>query len=193
MVAREDLPKPVVEMLVTWVSAALRDELVDRYGFDVSAGQNGKAPLVDVDSLLASRPNKGEEAWAREVVDTLEEHDLLTTRIALDLLKEGEVMVFEVALARLAGLSLQLCRRVLYESGLECLAVACRGAGFADADFAALVVLVQPSNPFRAGESLDVRQSALRYFNEADSEAIDRIMIAWRRTTTPIPPSQVPA
>ena len=192
LVARDDLPPSVVKSLVTWIAAALRDELVDRYGVDLSSGGLEDA-LADPADLLKTRPTEGLEDWARQVVDTLEEHDLLTARTALDLLKEGEVEVFEVSLARLAGLSLTLCRRVLYDSGLDCLAVACRGAGFDGADFAALVVLIQPSNPLRKGETLADRQRALRYFQETDNDAIDRVMLAWRRTTTPIPPSQVPA
>ena len=58
-------------------------------------------------------------------------------------MRQGEVPLFEASFAQAIDLKLKLTRRLLYESGGEALALACKAAGFQRATFTAIFLLAR--------------------------------------------------
>lgn len=125
LLRRPDLPQRLAKRMYAWVSAALRQYIVENYSLDQTE--------LDDTMLSAMREAVSEstgEDLARDpsqrLVDKLAAAGQLNPAFALKALRQGEIGLFEFSLARLAGMRPELMRRLIYEPGGEALAIACR-------------------------------------------------------------------
>ncbi len=170
LVRRPDLDPMLASRMCAWVSVELRRYIVRHFDVDPA--------LVDQairDSLAAVAADQTERRAARaateRITDTLSEAHGETPSVLLDLLRAGEVGLFEAMFARITGLKPVVARRAIYEPGGKALAVACRASDIAKPIFAAIFLLARQARP--GDKSVDPKElpTALSYFDTLDTTA----------------------
>ena len=83
---------------------------------------------------MSARPSRrnSPRAWSRRA---------RTRRLLVQLLRQGEVALFEALFAKMSGVRVRLLRRLLFEPGGEALAIVCRAIAIDKPDFATIFML----------------------------------------------------
>ncbi len=181
---REDLPADLARKMYWWVSAALRQHIVQTYNLDPTeiddmvegAVQN----VMEKDEAEAkARGIKGDEATA--FARKMSERGELTEEFLIETLRGGEIHLFEACFAQAVKLAPTLTRRLLYEPGGEGLAVACRAAGFERATYATIFQLTRDASG--KGGGFDPRDLArvTEFFDRVERGQANAVANRWRR------------
>lgn len=179
LLRRQELTPALARKMHWWVSAALRQAILERYGevdqvvleesLEAAVGDVlGDAVLGDIDpfdTILASKNMADPELGEDEMVKAL---------------AKGDVATFEAMLAKRTGLRLKLLRRLMFEPGGEGLAIACRGAGITPKLFAAIYRLTREAHPRLRLEKGELARVTKLYLN-MQLEAAESVLRKWRR------------
>lgn len=182
LVRRQDLPLPLARKLYFWVSAALRQHILENFDIEVStlddavegaARDAAAAFAASVQADAADRP----PSLARRLADARQ----ITPRLLVQTLRQGEIPLFQSLLAELSGLRLHLVRRLLFEPGGEGLAVCCRGLDVDKPTFATIFLLSRRARPNE--RTMDPRELSriLSFFENVRPEAARTVLARWRR------------
>lgn len=179
LLRRQELTPALARKMHWWVSAALRQSILERYdGLDALALEEnlessvrdllGDAALGEIDpfdTIVASKnmkdPDLGEDAMVRA-------------------LAKGDISTFESMLVQRTGLRLKLLRRLLFEPGGEGLAIACRGCGIAPKLFAAIYRLTREAHARLKLERGELAKVTRLYINMQEPAA-EAVLRKWRR------------
>lgn len=180
LVRRHDLPTALARKLYFWVSAALRQHILENFDIEVSTLDDAvEGAVTDAAAQLdAGRNGSGKpHGLARR----LAEAGQITPRLLVQTLRQGEVPLFESLLAEMSGLRLQLVRRLLFEPGGEGLAVCCRALDIDKPTFATIFLLSRRARP--SERSMDPRELSriLSFFENVRAEAARTVLARWRR------------
>jgi uncharacterized protein (DUF2336 family) len=178
LVRRADLPPALGKRMVAWVSAALRQQLVRRYDIDQDVVDDA---LSDIVKDAFEEPESEEATAAQRVVHKLHAGGELSQGFVLKSLRQGQVPLFEAAMAKLTGIRLSIMRRMLYEPGGEGLAIACRAIGFDRAVFQTIYHSTRAARPV-ARKSVDEEVRALvAFYDGLDPSASQVVLRRWLR------------
>jgi uncharacterized protein (DUF2336 family) len=168
LVRRQDLDSDLAGRMYAWVSAALRRQIV--LNFDVD-------PKL-LDEALADSLRSVADAHETPAAPGAAAHD--DPGVLLQLLRSGEIAMFEALLARKTGLRLQIARRAFYEPGGRPLAIACKAIGVEKAHFAAIFLLARQARP--GDKSVDPRElhNILAFFDGLTVEDARATVDSWR-------------
>lgn len=188
LVKRRDLNPELARRMYLWVSAALRQHILEH--FEVDPGQlddhlEGVAKAISsnpeqhpaVPSATPSAPTRSAATLANE----LAKQKRITPDFLIQVLRQGEIALFEALFGELSGLPVPRLQRVLYDSGGDGLAIACKALGMPKSSFATVFLL---SRKRVAGQSIvDPRElsRALQLFDRANPEAAKQVLRMWRR------------
>ena len=177
---REDLPAELARKMYWWVSAALRQHIVQTYNLDpTEIDDMVEGAVLNVMEKDKARGDEGDEAaaFARKMCNRGE----LTEEFLIEALRGGEIHLFEDCLAQAVKLAPALIRRLLYEPGGEGLAVACRAAGFERATYATIFQLTR--DPSGKGDGFDPRELArvTEFFDRVERGQANAVANRWRR------------
>ncbi len=179
LLKRQELTPALARRMHWWVSAALRQSILERYEeVDALALEEslessvrdllGDAALGEIDpfdTIVASRnlkdPELGEDAMVRA-------------------LAKGDIATFESMLVQRTGLRLKLLRRLLFEPGGEGLAIACRGCGIQPKLFAAIYRLTREAHARLRLERGELAKVTRLYINMQETAA-EAVLRTWRR------------
>ncbi|MEC9347986.1 MAG: DUF2336 domain-containing protein [Pseudomonadota bacterium] len=125
LLRRPDLPQRLAKRMYAWVSAALRQYIIENYKLDQTELDDTMLTAMR-DAVSESTGEEESRDPSQRLVDKLANAGQLNPAFALKALRQGEVGLFEFSLARLAGMRPELMRRLIYEPGGEALAIACR-------------------------------------------------------------------
>lgn len=146
LVRREDLPDDLAARMYRWVSAALRKYILEN--FDVDADMLDENLDKTVEELIAMVRERGRPGQTPvETAELLAHANALSPRFMIELLREGQIALFEGLFAEMTSLRPLLVRRFLYEPGGETLAAACRAVGINKPDFASIFLLSRQARP----------------------------------------------
>jgi uncharacterized protein (DUF2336 family) len=175
LVRRQDLDPDLAARMYAWVSAALRKQIVLNFDVDPKLLDEALA-----DSLrTAKQQNSAAEAPAPVFDDP---------GVLLQLLRSGEIAMFEALLARKTGLRLAIARRAFYEPGGRPLAVACKAIGVEKAHFAAIFLLARQARPGDKIVDPGELNTILAYFDGLTVLSARQTIEGWRSgATTPGP------
>jgi uncharacterized protein (DUF2336 family) len=183
LLRRQDLDADLAGRMYGWVSGALRQYIVQN--FDVDAALIDRAMFDSLNEVIGDHVRAAALGGS---ADNLAE--ALKTGVARDphlfeqLLRSGEVMLFEMLFAKASGLKITLARRVIYQPDGRALAVACRSAGLSRAVFTTLFTLIRQA---RAGDApLDptVLAEAQRVHDDTPEWAARDVLDRWRRKSS---------
>jgi len=180
---RSDLKEGLAKKMFMWVSAALRSHIVDRYELDTAS----------VDQLLEEAAKEGYDhsmaekskvdSGVAELLKTLRDQGMNTPDMMLKALLDGEIPLFLALFSDLTNISDQLVRRIVFEEGGEGIAIACKGIGFSDVQFATIFRKSRRVTPNRAEATrIEVNDILDLYGSIKKAEAI-KVINMWRRDT----------
>lgn len=180
LVRRTDLPPELAKKMLAWVSAALRQYILEHHDIDehdLDDDINGAmCEAADEIDTLSQEP-----APAEKLIDKLAAGGELTPTFLVKSLSQGQIQIFELALARLTRIRPVLLRRIIYEPGGEGLATACRAVGI---DRAAFMTIYRLSRRARqnAGDVPPQETNQLMAFYESVSPDSARLLMRkWHR------------
>jgi uncharacterized protein (DUF2336 family) len=179
LLARADLPPALARRMQAWVSAALRQFIVEKFKVDAD----------EVDDELSGALDKSEKAEVNELprtpietmVERLAQEGKLTIDFVMRALRRGEVATFEAAFAQLAGIRLRLARRIIYEPGGEAFAIACIAARIDKANCLRLFELTRRAHDLSPGEIADQSAALAVFYDQTTPEAAEVVARKWRR------------
>lgn len=178
LVKRRDLPGDLARRMCLWVSAAIRQSLLERFSIDVDKLDDSLEPIAreEADRLQDADPDA-----AGALAQALGEGRKLTPRLLMQTLRRGEVPLFEAMLAEMSGLRPSLIRRLCYEQGGQGLAVMARGIGLSREEFASIYLLTRKARP--GGMSMDPADlgRALEFFDRINHGNAATVIGRWRR------------
>ncbi len=144
LVDRRDLPPDVARKMYWWVSAAIRHHIVTTFDID-SATVDDSVELAVKGVLEPGKAVPSDATDAQRFARGMAEQDRLTEDFIITVLRQGEISLFEACFAEATDLEIGLARQLLYESGGEGIALACKAAGFEGATFLSIFELTRKS------------------------------------------------
>lgn len=180
LLRRPDLPKHLAKRMYAWVSAALRQYIVENYRFEPNELDDNVVFAMND----AVRETTGEEESndpSERLVDKLHKAGQLNVAFAMKALRQGEVRLFEFAMSRLSELRVELMRRLVYEPGGEALAIACRSLEMDQQVFLTIFDLTRAAHgPLNAAHRTE-RQKLQHFYATLDKENAMTVVRRWRQ------------
>ncbi|MBO6521017.1 MAG: DUF2336 domain-containing protein [Rhodospirillales bacterium] len=175
---RDELDPELAKKMFLWVSAALRQHIVDHFSLD-RATVDELLEQATAEEIAAS--GRGQKKKVKELADALRDEGLVTVEMLTTALREGEVPLFIALFAQVSKLREHLIQRLVFEQGGEGLAIACRGIGMSENEF---IELYEYCHLAKAGTKAEVEAQtpSLRafYSNTPRKAAVD-VLKMWHR------------
>ena len=177
LLRRSDLPADLAKRMYFWVSAALRQFIVENFPIDpveldLTLGAIAQEAAQRVTSITSDDP-------ATNLARQLAERQDLTPDIIVETLRRGETPLFEAMLAERIGLKPIIARKLIYDSHGEGLVVACRAAGIDRSNFVTLVMLMQRARSDPMTRDPYLMSKSLELFDRLPSETAKKLVDRW--------------
>ncbi|MDH3472694.1 MAG: DUF2336 domain-containing protein [Rhodospirillales bacterium] len=173
----KDLDRNLAERLAWGVAAALRVHLGE--ALDIAPDALDGAIESAVKELVADL--QGEVSPAVQLAELLDEQEMLTQELPAQVLRQGEVALFEALFGRLSGLAAPRLQRVLYDPDGLLLAIACRALGLGAPEFRRIFGLTRRVHGFQGGGAAPDVTAALARFDAMAPEAARLVFGLWWR------------
>lgn len=179
LLQRPDLPPPVAQRMYAWVSAALRQHIVQNYDVDVDdLDDTVAATMAEAVDAEIGEPS---DIAADRLIQMLHEAGELSPSFLVKALRQGEIILFELGFARLSGIRPLLMRRIIYEPGGEALAIACRAIGMDRQVFLTLFTLTRYARDGGKGDSQEETAKARAFFDSLNRAQAMVVLRKWLR------------
>jgi uncharacterized protein (DUF2336 family) len=126
---REDLPPVLAARMCEWVTDALKSYIAKNYRI---APERLDTAIAQAQTVLKSEPAPPKTPpaeSAQKLIDKLAASGQLKAGFLLRVLHQGQLDLFDLALAKMANLPLAEMRTKFYDGGPRAVALACRGVG----------------------------------------------------------------
>jgi uncharacterized protein (DUF2336 family) len=178
---RNDLNSTLAKRMFMWVSAALRQHIVNRYEIDPETVDHllEEAALEEIDKTAATREtgNRGAEKLAA----TLKSEGMVTPKMLVAALTDGEVPLFLAMFAEVTCLNEYLAARIVFEAGGEGLAIACKALDFPEFEFATIFNMSRKTRPnTKRNMKADLRK-VLELYRNMTTNAAQAVLHRWQR------------
>ncbi|MBL9096049.1 MAG: DUF2336 domain-containing protein [Alphaproteobacteria bacterium] len=117
LVARKDMPKDLAHKMFWFVSAAMRQAILERFAVDPSELDKILAEIL-VDQEAKAQKRAAKSSWGMGEVNAL-----------IGKIKAGDVAGFTIALGQLIGVDAKVAAKIVGDAGGEALAIACKALG----------------------------------------------------------------
>lgn len=187
LVQRADLPEPLAMRMYSWVGEELRGQIEERFEEDAT-------PLWDDDDdAVGQAVHDALEAdlfgRAGERTDPVEEIGVYRgtstdyrphPRSLVRALKDGDVVRFEELFQDLTDMPRGSVARVLYDSGPEAVAIACKATAMERETFREILSLLHGGGNPAAYRQTPAFLKTVDYFDRIDRDGAARVLDAWR-------------
>jgi len=175
---RSELDPDLAKRMFLWVSAALREFILEHFEFDPSTIDEllEKTALEQIDTATA-----GEPAGSAKLAEDLANSGKATPELLVKALGQGEVSLFVAMFSRMSGLRRNLVMRLLFESGGEGLAIASVAAGIDRGTFSTLFTSSRRARPQGAPDVDAEIRNALALYDSTTPESATRVLRKWQR------------
>ena len=177
---RHDLNPRLAKRMFMWVSAALRQHILENSGLSQTDTDDllEKVALEEVEAVTSpDRPKRKSETLAAEL-DTSGE---VTPDLLVQSLSEGEVGLFMAMFRRFTGLREVLVMRLVFETGGEGLAIACKATGIDKENFSAIFSLSRKARPGSDTTLKRDSRKVLAFFDRITEDAAKEVVRRWQR------------
>lgn len=121
---RSDLPPHLAGRMCEWVSDALKAHLVRQYQMSVSAASDAMKHAVK----RVQEPSHANDG-SQKLIEKLAAASQLKAGFVVRVLSQGQIDLFELALAKLLEMEPPRLKRLIYDGGPRSVALACRAVG----------------------------------------------------------------
>ncbi len=180
LLRRPDLGPELAKKMYWWVSAALRQHILDNFDVDPTELDDSLESTVAhaLEEIDNFDPKKTKPF---ELADRLAEVQAIMPSLLLRALRQGEVSLFEALFVRLTEIRVTLARRILYEPGGEGLAIACKAIGIEKPDFASIFLLSRKARPGDKVVDPGELSRVLAFFDRINADAAEAVLRRWQR------------
>jgi uncharacterized protein (DUF2336 family) len=174
LVHRSDVPAELAVRMCEWVSDGLKTYISRNY--NVEAGRLDAA-FEHAETVLKSEPpgpKTPPAEGAQKLVEKLANAGQLKAGFLLRVLHQGQIDLFDLALARMLAMPLTDLRIVLYERGPKMVALACRAVGIDRCVFATVFNLSRQARKMRpvlSGADMSDVAAVFNGFSKANAMA----------------------
>lgn len=168
---RTDLDNDVLADLYSKVSTAIKSHILkqaenlDEGLLDKLLEKSGAAAIHDVQA------ERTEMVWAENSVKKMEAHETINEGVLLSLLRDGRMIEFIAAFARLAKTNTPTANRIVYEKKGEALAMSCRAMKLNQSTFATIYSRTRNAEP---------PDDLMSLYNQIEDQAAQRAIRFWR-------------
>lgn len=172
LLRRPDLPATLAHRMFWWVSAALREYILESYKVDETT----------LDTIIHDTTTKVKAAVSSEnstyadaefVVSELADRGKLDGRFLIQCLRRGRIAAFTVALAKMADVDVGIIRHIMFDPGGEGLTVLCRAASLDRAVFSSIFLLTREARDGERVTDPRLLDNMLKIFDAlSQSEAV---------------------
>lgn len=182
ILSRKDLDPKLVERMYLWVSAALRQCILEDWDLDPASVDALLEEATTGEVRTAGRSN-GPNSKAEELVNNLADDDDVTTDLLLKTLQDGEITLFVVMLKKMTGLRTVLVNRIVFEPGGEGLAIVCKSLEMDKEVFADIFTLTRNARPEAAKTLQRDARKVLSLYDRITTESAAEVVERWQRGT----------
>jgi uncharacterized protein (DUF2336 family) len=176
---RKDLGSELARRMYWWVSAALREHIVD--AFELSPEDLEEYLEDAVGDLVVEGAAHGQQSKGAALAGQLKQENKITPELLVETLRQGEVSLFEDLFAELTGLRPKLVRRFIFEPGGQGLAVACKAVSIAKSEFASIFLLSRSARPGEKIVDPDELSGVLAFFDGVQPLTAKKVLKRWHR------------
>lgn len=181
LLKRPDLGPDLAKKMYWWVSAALRQHIVKNFKIDaLSLDETLESTVKNVIDRNDTTTG-GENSKPANLAERLSEDGKVTPRMLVQVLRQGEVPLFEAMFSKMSGLRPRLLRRMLFEPGGEALAILCKAVKIDKPDFASIFMLSRKARNNERGTNPQELKLILELFDRIKPDAADRMLKKWQR------------
>ena len=177
LVRRPDLPNEVAARMCAWVSDAIRSYIVSHYQIDPSSLDEELAGAVS--NVLTAEKEKNDAA--AKLVDQLHTSGELNYEFVTKALQQGQIALFEFAMARLLDVEPTVACRIIYQTEGEDLAKACRAVSIPRSSFLMMFQLTRKAGATKARLTRDETVRLCRLYDTTSPEAAALVLKRWQR------------
>jgi len=178
IVHREDLDPKLAKRMFLWVSAAMRQFIIQNYKLDDATVDD----LLEEVARETVQAHAGERASSSsELAKSLEEEGMVSNTMLVRALKQGEIPLFVSLFCRRSQLRETLVLRILFEPGGEGLAIACKALDVDEEDFREIFTLSRNARPGEGGAIKGELKQVLNLYARMTKEAAAKVLRAWQR------------
>lgn len=177
---RRDLDPALAKRMFVWVSAVLRQYIVDNFEIDGDTVDQLLEAVACEEFKAAPRKDKRRST---ELAERLDEEGMATPDLMIAALSEGEVPLFAAMFARRCEIPESMFMRILFDPGGEGLAIACKAIGLGKAVFSSIYTISRKARPGDAKGIQRETRRLLSFYDRMSTEAARRVLEKWRTNT----------
>lgn len=178
LLRRRDLTPALARRMYRWVSATLRQYIVETFDVDPDEIEQSLAATVDeLAAAAAAEPPSATAVLARRLADSGE----LDPSLLVQTLRQGEIGLFEALFSRLSGIRPASVRRLLFEASGERLTIACKALALEPSVFASIFVLTRKARAHDGVLEPGEVALILGFYERIRREAAEKLLRQWRR------------
>jgi uncharacterized protein (DUF2336 family) len=177
LLRRGDLPQDLATRMYYWVSAAMRQFIVENFAIDPVQLDLTLGAIAQQVARSNAVPTMDEPAV--NLARQLAERQDLTPDIIVETLRRGETPLFEAMLGERIGLKPILARKLIYDSSGEGLVVACRAAAIDRSNFVTLFMLMQRARSDQVTRDPYLMSKSLELFDRLSPETAHKLVERW--------------
>lgn len=178
IVHREDLDPKLAKRMFLWVSAAMRQFIIQNYKLDDATVDD----LLEEVARETVQAHDGERtSSSSELAKSLEEEGMVSNKMLVRALKQGEIPLFVSLFCGRSQLRETLVLRILFEPGGEGLAIACKALDVNEEDFREIFSLSRNARPGEGGAIKGELKQVLNLYARMTKEAAAKVLRAWQR------------
>jgi uncharacterized protein (DUF2336 family) len=182
LLKRPDLEPALAKRMYLWVSAALRSHILTNFKIDSGALDETIEGAID-EAIASHQANHLRPSKPTELADRLFEEGKNSPRLLVQLLRQGEVALFEALFAKMSGIRIRLLRRLLFEPGGEALAIVCRAVGIDKPDFATIFMLSRKAHAADRVTNPRELSKVLEFFDRLKQDTAKKVLSRWQRSS----------
>ena len=178
---RADLPMDLATRMFMWVSAALRQHILDNFELPEELVDDllEQTAVAEASALANAQPTGRRKSVA--LAEKLEAAGMITPDMLITALQQGETSLFIAMFRRVTGLREKLIMRILFESGGEGLAIACKAVGIGKAAFTSLFALSRKARPEATAALQRETRRVLMLFDQISESSARDVLRKWQR------------
>lgn len=184
LLTRPDLDPRLARSMYVWVSAALRNYVVQHYDIDpTDLDERLDNTVTEITSAPgeAAEDKPGGQGKARELAQKLADAGQITPEFMIRVLRQGEIPLFEAMFSIVSGLRPRLLQRILFEPGGEALAVACKGVDMPKSEFASIYMLTRKARASDHIISPSELTRVLALYDRVRADSAKAMLVRWQR------------
>lgn len=179
LLRRNDLEATLAKRMYAWVSAALRQFIlenfhVDELDIDLAVGKT-------VDTVIEDTEWQSEEdTAAANLAQELTKQNKVNANLLLQTLRQGEIGLFEALLASMAHIKISSVRKLIYDEGAEGLVIVARSADIDRTSFTSIFLLLQRVHPKELAKDAYAMKRALDLFDRLKADTAAKVVERWK-------------